>query len=79
MRRSAKDVAEGQPLTIAAVEAAAERSAAARDAPHDRCYHNFAVLSALGDDALLGYLVARANKIAESIEPGAEEVLGDAF
>lgn len=79
MRRAAEEVNEGGDLTIAAAEDSAYRAKAARDRPHDRAYHNFAILSAIGSDALLKYLIARANKIADSVQPGAADELADAF
>lgn len=79
MQRSAKEIGSGPTLTIAQVERSRDASKAARDRGYDRAYGEFPILSALGDDALLQFMVARANRLAEGIQPGAKAMLSDAF
>ena len=78
MRRSAKDIAAGTPLTIRKVADSFERSR--RNIPGaDPAYGDFPQLTFCGDSALLEFLIARANAVAEGVRPGADAVFGQAF
>lgn len=79
MKRAAKEIDEGKPLTIAKVADSYDRMLGAVKRPHDRCFHEFAVITLAGDRALLDYLITRANKLADGIQPGAQAALGGAF
>lgn len=79
LRRSIMEVNEGGPLTIAQVADSYDAMVSAISRNSERSLHEFGVLAAVGDRALLQYLIQRANRLAEGIQPGAAAQLGGAF
>ena len=66
-------------LTIERVVAAEERMSFSLSQPHDASLHEVGIIANCGNSALASYLIRRANRLAQEIKPGAEEMLAQAF
>ncbi len=72
------DTNKDGPLSLEAVVKARESMRTALSGSYDRCYAEFGKLSFCADDMLVRILVDRANSLAKSVIPGAQEHLGQA-
>jgi len=80
MMRMAGDInRNSDTFTIEQVGHEKDAAKASLERPHDKSFHNFAVMSHLGCDSLLKYMIERANNMARDVKPGAADNMAQAF
>lgn len=73
------DYGAAKPLTLARVVEDGYSLREATSRATDRALHELGVEATLGAELMTGFLIRRANQLADGIRPGAAAALGDAL